>query len=248
MTNPIDQVEISVVCPIYNEAANVEPLLAELAKALEASGRTFETLCVDDASDDDSVARLKAAQTDRPWLRVIRHTKRSGQSAAILSGYREALGSIVVSMDADLQYDCGDILRLADALEQRGVDAVAGIRAKRQDSTAKKISSKLANAYRRWVTSDDTTDAGCAFRAIRREALRELIPFNGLHRFLPLVLKAQGFRVAEIEVAHRQRTRGVSKYGIHNRLWRGLADCMAMRWYKKRAFPAMRISKNHGEH
>jgi dolichol-phosphate mannosyltransferase len=147
---------------------------------------------------------------------------------------------VVVTLDADGQNDPADIPALLAALRP-GVDCVTGVRTQRQDSFVKRVSSRVANAYRNWITGDRVTDAGCTFRAVRRAALREVPVFNGLHRFLPTILRRQGFTVAELPVNHRPRTRGVSKYGVGNRLWRGLRDCFAMRWYAARVIPADRL-------
>jgi dolichol-phosphate mannosyltransferase len=127
-----------------------------------------------------------------------------------------------------------------------GVDCVTGVRKKRRDVFLKRASSRIANGFRNWITGDQVTDSGCGIRVVRREALREIPIFNGTHRFLPTLLRAQGFTVAEYAVNHRERVRGVSKYGMHNRLWRGLRDCFGIRWYLKRAVPASRLKRSVG--
>jgi glycosyltransferase involved in cell wall biosynthesis len=143
-------------------------------------------------------------------------------------------------MDADGQNDPRDIPRLLEVLQQ--ADAVTGIRRRRRDTRTKRLASRLANAFRNVVTRDHISDAGCAYRALRREALYEIPIFDGLHRFLPTLLRLQGFRVLELEVTHRPRSGGVSKYGIHDRLWRGLLDCLAMCWLRWRAIPGNRVA------
>lgn len=232
--------QVSVVLPVFNEAESLPPLLAEIAAALRGCGRTFEIIAVDDASTDGSLAVLKELRGRHPELRVLRHRRNCGQSAAFAAGFAHARGEVVVTLDADGQNDPADIPALLAAL-QPGVDCVTGVRVQRQDSFVKRVSSRVANAYRNWITGDRVTDAGCTFRAVRRAALREVPVFNGLHRFLPTILRRQGFTVAELPVNHRPRTRGVSKYGVSNRLWRGLRDCFAMRWYAARAIPADRL-------
>lgn len=232
--------EVSIVLPVFNERDNLGPLLAEIRTALESAGRRYEVLAVDDASTDGSAATLEALKTAHPQLRLLRHRRNCGQSAAFAAGFAHARGAVVVMLDADGQNDPHDIPALLDALRP-GIDCVTGVRRKRQDSAVKRFSSRIANAYRNWITGDHVTDAGCTFRAVRRAALREVPVFNGLHRFLPTILRRQGFRVVEIPVNHRPRTRGVSKYGVGNRLWRGLRDCFAMRWYAARAIPADRL-------
>lgn len=232
--------QVSVVLPVFNEAENLPPLLDEIAGTLRGLGKTFEILAVDDASTDGSVAVLESLRRRYPELRVLRHRRNCGQSAAYASGFAHARGAVVVTLDADGQNDPHDLPTLLAAL-QPGVDCVTGIRTRRQDTWLKRVSSRLANAYRNWMTGDRVTDAGCTFRVIRRAALREVPVFNGMHRFLPTLLRWQGFTVVEVPVNHRPRTRGVSKYGVGNRLWRGLRDCLAMRWYAARALPADRL-------
>ena len=175
-----------------------------------------------------------------PSLRVVKHRVNSGESAAQATGFRAACGELIVTMDADQQNDPADIPALLEALTPETA-CVCGVRRSREDDFVKRASSRLANAFRNFVTGDRIRDAGCTFRVIRRRALAEVPVFNGMHRFLPSLLRAQGYRVAEIFVNHRPRTRGSSKYGIGNRLWRGIRDCFAMRWYRARAVPADRI-------
>jgi dolichol-phosphate mannosyltransferase len=236
---------VSVVLPVFNERDNLGPVLAEISTTLHKAGHTFEILAVDDASTDDSAAVLQMLRSFHPELRILRHRRNCGQSAAFAAGFARARGDVVVMLDADGQNDPHDIPALLHALRP-GVDCVTGVRRKRQDSAVKRFSSRIANAYRNWITGDQVTDAGCTFRAVRRTALRELPVFNGLHRFLPTILRRQGFTVIELPVNHRPRTRGVSKYGVGNRLWRGIRDCFAMRWYAARAIPADRLLPEPG--
>jgi glycosyltransferase involved in cell wall biosynthesis len=218
-------------------------LIEELEGVLASLGRTFEVVCVDDRSTDKSLDVLASLGKARPYLRVVRHGVNCGESAAQASGFRSALGAIIITMDADLQNDPADIPRLLENLDA-GTAAVCGVRGKREDSPVRRLSSRVANAFRNAVTGDRITDAGCTFRAIRSSALGELPVFNGLHRFLPTILRFQGFKVKELKVNHRPRTRGVSKYGVGNRMWRGIRDCLAMRWYRARRLPADRIIRD----
>lgn len=227
---------LTIICPIFNEEENVGPLVAELTATLERSGREYELICVDDASTDRSLEVLKSLLGQFPCLRVLSHLRNSGQSAALYTGYRAARGEIVVTVDGDRQYNPDDVLRLVEHLEQSGADAVSGVRRRRQDNWIRRLSSRIANSYRNWITGDKIRDAGCAFRAVRTACLREIPAFNGMHRFLPTILRAQGYTVVELEVDHLPRRAGVAKYGIGNRLWRGLVDCLAMRWWKRRCF------------
>ena len=231
--------QLTVVIPVFNERDNLQPLLAELEPCLRALERSFEVLCIDDCSTDDSLQILAGLQSDREWLRVVRHRVNCGESAAQSTGFRHARGELIVTMDADLQNDPADIAAMLTELEG-DVVAVCGVRRKREDDVVKRFSSRIANGFRNSVTGDRIADAGCTFRVLRRAALADLPVFNGLHRFLPTILRWQGFEVRERLVNHRPRTRGVSKYGVGNRAWRGIADCMALRWYRRRCVPALR--------
>ncbi len=231
-------VRVSVVIPVYNEEENVAPLLEELFPVLGGLGPGFEVLCIDDASTDHTLRELLRLRHAYPGLRVIRHRVNCGESAATATGFARAGGDVIITMDADQQNDPADIPALLRELE--GVDAVCGVRKKREDNRVKRISSRIANCFRNRVTGDRIADAGCTFRALRRDALEEIPVFNGMHRFLPTLLRFQGFRVKEIPVNHRPRIRGESKYGIGNRMFRGLVDCFAMIWWRRRSFPGRR--------
>ncbi|MBL8693624.1 MAG: glycosyltransferase family 2 protein [Planctomycetes bacterium] len=230
---------VSVVLPCFNEEECIESVAREVVEAMTASGEPFELLLVDDASTDRTLDAMGRVASAAPQARILRHAIRSGQSAAQATGFRAALGEIVVTLDADGQNPPHDIPKLLMALAP-GIDAVCGVRRTRHDNFVRKLSSKIGNGFRNWVTGHHVTDAGCAFRAIRRDALNEVPVFNGLHRFLPTLLTYQGFRVAEVDVGHRPRKAGVSKYGIGNRMFRGIADCIAMRWWRRRAVLARR--------
>ncbi|MDI9400995.1 MAG: glycosyltransferase family 2 protein [Limisphaerales bacterium] len=233
MKDSLQQLDISVVIPVYNEEDNLEPLVLELEEALTKTGKSFEVICVNDASTDSSLERLKSLRASRAWLRIIDHSVNSGESAGEASGFQFAHGEVIITMDADLQMDPADIPAFLEALKP-DIDAVCGVRARRQDNFVRRLSTKIANAYRNFITGDKISDAGCTYRAIRRKALREIPVFNGMHRFLPTMLRYQGYRVEEIFINHRPRTHGVSKYGVGNRLWRGIKDCLGMRWYRSR--------------
>lgn len=235
--------QLSVVIPVYNEQDNLEPLLAELAPVLDGLGRPWEVLFVNDASTDASaqvLARLAAAE---PRVRVITHRINSGESAGQASGFRAARGELVLTMDADLQNDPADIPRYLAALGA-DLDCVCGYRAERQEGWLRRFASRTANRFRAAITGDRLRDAGCTYRLIRRRALVEIPVFNGMHRFLPTLIKAQGGAVTEIPINDRARRFGVSKYGINNRLWRGLADCFGVRWYQRRALRVDRVSED----
>jgi dolichol-phosphate mannosyltransferase len=239
-TAPSSAPDISIVMPVFNEEDNLEPLIAEIEGVMARVARPYEVLCIDDRSTDRSLDVLRRLQQTRPTLRVVRHRINSGESAGEATGFAAARGDIVITIDADQQNDPADIPALLAALAP-DVAAVCGVRRRREDDWIRRLSSRSANAFRNWATGDRIADAGCTYRALRRAALREVVVFNGMHRFLPTILRCQGYRVVEIEVNHRPRTRGSSKYGVHNRLWRGLRDCFAMRWYRARALRGDRI-------
>jgi len=238
----MSEVEISVVVPVFDEAGNLAPLMAEIAAAMKSVGHGYEVVFVDDRSSDGSLAELEELQRSDPAVRIGRHSTRCGQSAALATGFRLSSGRVIVTMDADRQNDPVDIPRLVQALEG-DVACVCGVRESRQDDLVKRVSSKVANWFRNLVTGDRIRDAGCTYRAIRQDAIAELPIFNGMHRFLPTLLRAQGYRVEEITVGHRPRTVGQTKYGVGDRLWRGIRDCIAIRWYTTRAIKGARLSR-----
>jgi len=223
---------ISVVIPAYNEIENLDPLLAELRAALAATGSAAEIVLVDDASTDGSGAWLRERARTEPALRPVLLAERCGQSAALAAGLAHARGGVIVTMDADLQNDPADLPRVLAALEH--ADVVSGVRVGRQDSWLRLVSSRIANAVRRAALGDPVTDIGCSFKAYRREALEQLPMFVGVHRFLPALCVFRGARFAEVPLSHRARRHGVSKYGVANRLWRGLHDLIGVSWLKVR--------------
>lgn len=232
--------ELSVVLPCFEEQGALPGLVAELAEALGRSGRSWEVLCVDDASRDATAEVVRGLARRWPQVRLLRHARRCGQSAALASGFRKARGAVLLTLDADGQNDPADLPRLLESLE-RGADAACGVRARRHDGWVRRASSRVGNRFRDVVTGVPVRDAGCALRALRRECLAEVPVFNGMHRFLPTLLKLQGFHVVELEVGHRLRLTGASKYGIGNRALRGLVDCLVMRWFARRLPPGRRL-------
>lgn len=239
LQNPL-QPEITVVIPVYNEEENIDPLWQELSAQMESIGKPWEVLYIDDASTDSSPAMLDKLAAEDSRVRVIHHKLNSGESAAQATGFRFAKGDVLITMDADLQNDPVDIPALLAALHDE-ISCVCGVRRIRQDDWVKRFSSRTANRFRNAITGDQISDAGCTYRAIRRSAVQEVPVFNGMHRFLPTMLRAQGYQVVELLVNHRPRVKGVSKYGVGNRLWRGIRDCFAMRWYQRRAISGKRL-------
>jgi dolichol-phosphate mannosyltransferase len=229
--------EISLVIPVFDEAESLAPLAAEIRAALSPLGRSYEVLFVDDGSTDGSAAVLRELAGADPAVRVLRRRRNAGQSAALGAGFRFARGAVVVTLDADLQNDPADIPRLLARLGDGGEDTwdvVCGVRTDRQDSWLRRASSAVANRVRNRVTREAVTDVGCSLRACRAELLRQIPHFDGMHRFLPTLLKLAGARVLEIPVHHRPRLHGHPKYNIRNRLWRSLGDLLAVRWLQKR--------------
>jgi len=224
--------DISVVIPAYNEAESIEECVCEVVSVLGQLGQSHEVVVVDDGSTDGTFAVLRSLRAQFPQLRALRFRKNAGQTAAMAAGFERARGDVVVTMDADLQNDPADIPRLLDALGE--FDVVCGIREKRHDTFVRRISSRIANGVRNWLTHESIRDVGCSLRAMKREFLAELKLYDGMHRFLPTLLKLEGATVIEIPVNHRRRRRGRTKYGIRNRLFRGLRDLFAVRWMQRR--------------
>lgn len=234
--------EISIVLPGLNEAGNIDAMLAQVQSVLDKLGRSGEIIYVDDGSTDNSREKLLAAQEQFANLRPFFHRTNFGQSAAILSGIRQARGQLIITLDSDLQNDPVDIPAMIELLERENADAVCGVRQKRQDSRIKLLSSRIANRVRHWALKDNITDAGCSMRVMRRSALEQLPAFRALHRFLPTILGIHGYKVIEMPIHHRARQAGVSKYGVGNRLWVGIMDIMGLRWYRRRFLPPNRLS------
>jgi glycosyltransferase involved in cell wall biosynthesis len=229
------ELDLSVVFPVYNEEENVPLLLAEIAAALKDKPWLYEIVAVDDGSTDRSLAVLHEQQAIHPNLRILRLQKNSGQTAALDAAWRAARGKYVVSLDADLQNDPADIPRMFQKLLDEKVDMVIGVRVNRMDTAARRLQSRIGNGVRNWITGDHITDTGCSLKILRRACIDEIQLFTGMHRFLPTLVRMRGYTVVETPVNHRPRKFGVSKYGALNRAFRGLVDCFAVRWMKKRS-------------
>ena len=228
------QPDLSVVFPVFNEEENIPILLDEIAKALDGKGWTYEIVAVDDGSRDRSLTVLREQRAKHPTLRILTFEKNSGQTAALDAAWRGAHGKFVVSLDADLQNDPADIPRMMQTLEQSAADMVIGVRVNRNDTWSRRMQSKIGNGVRNWITKDNITDTGCSLKLVRREAIDRVTLYTGMHRFLPTLVRLRGYKVIEMPVNHRARQFGVSKYGAMNRAFRGLADCLAVRWMSKR--------------
>ena len=229
-------VDFSVVVPVCNEAENVEPLAREIDAAL--NNRAYEMIFVNDGSTDETAAILKKLKSSLPALRVLSHSFRSGQSAAVASGVRAARAPWVATLDGDGQNDPADIPRLIEARdgpEGRGVQLIMGNRkASRKDTAFRKLQSSVANGVRSSLLGDGTPDTGCGIKLFSREVFMDLPRFDHMHRFLPALFQRHGARVVSVPVSHRPRTRGTSKYGMLNRAWVGIVDIIGVMWLRRR--------------
>jgi dolichol-phosphate mannosyltransferase len=219
--------KISVIIPLYNEEGNVALLQQQLEESL--CSFDHEVIFIDDASTDQTLSNIKPSDSTR----TLHFSSNRGQSAAMYCGIQAATGEIIVTLDGDLQNDPADIPSLIETVQQ-GFDLVCGYRKNRQDSFSKKIQSKIANSIRSALLGDGIRDTGCSLKAMKLECRQALVPFNGMHRFMPALIRASGFSVTEIPVNHRPRIHGVSKYGFGNRALRGLLDLFGVAWLIKR--------------
>jgi len=242
--NTIDPA-VSVVVPVRNEAGNIALLVAEIAKALEGQW-SFEVVYVDDGSTDATEAELKRLMTQHAWLRCVRHRQSCGQSAAVRTGVAAARAPIVATLDGDGQNDPKFIPALVRALEAGNprVGLVAGQRVGRKSGGFKKLQSKIANAVRGAVLRDGTRDTGCGLKAFRRAVFLGLPYFDGLHRFLPALIRREGLDIGYVDVVDRPRAHGVSNYGMWDRLWIGILDLAGVWWLIRRKKRIPEISEN----
>ncbi len=236
-TASTDQPDVAVVAPMHNEAGNAARLAHEIAEAM--SGRSFEIICVNDASTDATLDELNAAKAEIPQLRVLTHHGNSGQSRAIRTGVLAARAPVVCTLDGDGQNPPQHIPMLVDALTRADAPAdlgmVAGQRVGRQDSAAKKFASRIGNGIRKSMLNDDANDTGCGLKAFKRDAYLLLPFFDHQHRFLPALMKREGYRLEFRDVTHRARTVGQSKYTNLGRLFASLSDMVGMMWLNSRA-------------
>lgn len=227
--------EISVVVPVHDEEGAAGPLAREIAEAFK--GRNFEMVFVNDASKDGTLTELEALKAELPMLRVLSHEKNAGQSRAVRSGVMAARAPIIVTLDGDGQNPPADAPRLADALiaAPPEVALVGGVRAKRQDSGAKRWASRWANGIRKSLLNDDADDTGCGLKAFRRDVFLRLPYFDHIHRYLPALVIREGYQNWFMDVDHRHRETGRSKYTNLGRLWAALSDLVGVMWLRTRA-------------
>lgn len=223
---------ISIIVPVYDEQDNVLPMAREVAAAFATVANDWELVFVDDGSRDETWKNICAAASASPRVRGVRHLRNAGQSAALWTGIQQTDRPLLATLDGDLQNNPADLPRL---LQELGTcDFACGWRQNRQDSFLRRASSRVARAARSAALGAEFRDTGCALRVFRRAALEGIFGFNGLHRFLPIMVAGGGFRVREVPVSHRPRIAGVSKYGVWNRLGRGLFDLVGIAWYQRR--------------
>lgn len=234
---PEDTPTLSFVIPCHNEEANLRPLVAAIRESAVPLALTFEIVVTDDCSTDGSWTVLKDLAAADSCLRAQRFAFNCGQSAAQWAGIKAARGRYVVTLDADLQNDPRDLPRFLDALQR--FDCVCGTRVESRaqgDSFVRIVSSRIANGVRNWLSGETISDAGCCFRVFKRECVADLKFFKGMHRFLPTLIKIEGFTVGEVSVSHHPRVAGRTHYGVWNRLFASFYDLLAVRWMKRRMF------------
>jgi len=227
--------DVALVIPVYNERDNLPLLIDEITHAVGGTGRRYEIVAVDDASTDGSLDVLRGLERDHPELRVVALAEHAGQTAALAAGFRAACSRVVVTLDADLQNDPADVPALLAELERSSAAAVVGYRVNRHDSAWKRLQSRIANGVRNRLNRETIRDTGCSLKAFRADAVRALPLFDGMHRFLPTLVRMGGGTVVEVPVRHRPRRFGRTKYGMWNRVFRSFADALAVRWMQRRA-------------
>lgn len=234
-----ESLDVSLVVPVKDEAENVLLLAAEIRAAMEPSPWSWECIWVDDGSTDGTLEALGRAAAGDSRHRVLSLERNYGQSAALAAGLSAARGRLLVTLDGDGQSDPADVPGMVALLLERGADVVNGWRARREDGAVRRISSRVGNRVRNWITGEHVRDVGCSLRVMRRDAVRHLFVFRGMHRFLPTLMRLNGLgRALEVPVHHRPRLRGKTKYGINNRLWVGIADLFGVWWLQRRAVAA----------
>jgi dolichol-phosphate mannosyltransferase len=224
--------ELSVVVPFWNEEKNVLPLAEQVLRSLQQEEGSLELILVDDASSDGTWQQMVRAQQADTRVRAVQLLRHSGQSAALWAGFSASQGKIIATLDGDLQNDPAELPRMIKELAH--YDMVCGVRTKRMDTWLRRVSSSVARWARKTALGVDFRDTGCNLRVFKRAVLAQLFPFDGLHRFMPILAHHAGATVLEIPVIHHPRTAGQSKYGVWNRLGSGLWDLVGVAWYRKR--------------
>lgn len=242
MADMPESLAVSVVVPVKNEAENILPLVTEIDAALRETGAAYEIVYVDDGSDDETPARLRATQVAFPALRILTHSNSCGQSRAVHTGVKHARGRMIVTLDGDGQNVPADIPGMWARLDGSHDLMVAGRRTTRQDVWIKRVSSRWANRIRARLLQDDTPDTGCGLKLFPRDAFLELPYFNHMHRFLPALMQRHGYRVVNHDVKHRGREHGTSKYGTLDRLFVSIFDIAGVAWLQRRMSQPQKIT------
>jgi dolichol-phosphate mannosyltransferase len=233
--------ELSIIVPLYNEGANVAPLAQRIFDALKQEPGELELILVDDASTDDTWQQILALWRTDSRIHPLRHRHNAGQSAALWTGFRISRGGILATLDGDLQNDPADFPRMLREL--KNCDLVCGVRTKRADNALRRVSSWIASRARKLMLGLDFADTGCNLRVFKRGVLQAIPPFDGMHRFLPILAHNAGSVVKQIPVIHHPREAGQSKYGVWNRLGRGVRDLLGLRWYLKRQLGSQAVEE-----
>jgi len=226
------EIGISVVVPVFNEEKNLPILVPQIVDVLKLLGTSYEMIFVDDGSTDTSREILRQMASRYPQLHLLAFKENCGETAAGAAGLKEARGEVVITLDADLQNDPKDIPRMLEYLND--YDMVTGWRQTREDSWVKRVTSKIANTIRNRLSGESIQDSGCTFRVYKRVCLQNIKFYKGMHRFMPTLVRMEGFRVVEVPIGHHPRKFGVSKYTTWNRMWRAFVDLLAVRWMKSR--------------
>jgi len=245
--NQEHEIYLSMVAPAFNEADNLPVFVGECTKAGEALGEVYEIIISNDASNDSTSAVLEELMNQHRSLRVLDMNKRSGQAAALDAALRAARGRYIATLDADLQNDPGDIPRLLEPVVKGECDYVNGWRNKRQDSFFRCFVSRYGNAFRNYVTMEKVRDSGCGLKVFRRECIDRMKMFDGGHRFFATLVRMDGWRVTEMEVNHRPRTAGKTKYGFMNRFFKVLRDAFAVRWMHRKTIAWRAVERTRGK-
>ncbi|HKA14258.1 MAG TPA: glycosyltransferase family 2 protein [Myxococcota bacterium] len=228
-------IDVSIVIPVRDEAQNIAPLAAEIGAVMQATSWSWECVWVDDGSVDSTYAELAAVSAADPHHHSVQLDANHGQSAALGIGFAHARGAMIATIDGDGQNDPADLPRLVALAIDKHLDVVNGYRVRPRFGVVRRVSSRVANAFRNRLTAEAVRDVGCSMRVMRRECLDGIFVFAGMHRFLPTLIRLNGFdRREEVAVHHRARRHGTSKYGIGDRLWAGLADTLAVCWMSRR--------------
>lgn len=227
-----DRIDISLVIPVYDEEDSLMLLQNEIAKAMEPLSLKYEVIYVDDGSTDSSLDILKRMSNEYPNVKVISFMENRGQSVAFYAGFRQAKGEWIATLDADLQNPPSEIAKLLRFRNE--ADFITGVRKRRKDSLVRRVSSKIAKAFRYAILGDTTKDTGCSLRLFKRKIVESIPFFKNFHRFFTLLVRDAGFEVREVEVAHSPRRAGKSKYGVLKRAFEGLFDLFGVFWLRKR--------------